>query len=356
MARVVEVGEIHPIPKADAIEAAKVGGWSAVVKKGAHAKGSRAVYFEIDTFLPEGNPAWQFLVDAHPAEFEGRRGHALRTVRLRGQVSQGLLLSFAELGLGEAEALAPGFDAAERFGARKYEAPLPAELQQSARGMLPTVVPRTKQERLQNLEAEFAEWQRMGARGEATWEATEKLEGESCTFAWLGGELRACSHRVDYLRSDSNVFWRAAEELGIEDKFRSGFGGRDFALQGELVGPGLAGNVYGLAERRFLAHEAVDLGQGRKLSPSERRELCARLGLPHVPVLGVGVALLPGQSMAELLSSADGESSFAPGHRREGVVYRCEQDGELSFKAISNEYLALGARMSLGKAKNKLKI
>ena len=46
--RIVDVGDIIPIAKADAIEVAKVGGWSAVVKKGIHHKGSKAVYFEID--------------------------------------------------------------------------------------------------------------------------------------------------------------------------------------------------------------------------------------------------------------------------------------------------------------------
>ena len=355
MCRVVEVGDIVPIAKADAIEAAKIGGWSAVVKKGVHAKGSRAVYFEIDTFLPEGNPAWQFLVDAHPSEHQGQRGHALRTVRLRGQISQGLLLSFAELGLDESEALAPGFDPAERFGARKYEEPLPPDLEKVARGMLPTAVPRTKQDRIQNLESEFAQWQGSGELGSATWEVTEKLEGASCTFAWLDGELHACSHRVDYLRSDSNEFWRSAKDLGIEEKCRAEFGARSFALQGELVGPGMEGNVYGLAERRFLVYEAVDLDQGRKLLPSERRGLCDRLGIPHVPVIATGLALSPSQSMAQLLAAADGESAFAPGHRREGEVYKCEQDAELSFKAISNEYLVLGASISAAKAKSKIK-
>jgi RNA ligase (TIGR02306 family) len=345
VARVVQVGEVSAIPKADAIELAKIGGWSAVVKKGAHRKGDLAVYFEIDTFLPEGNPAWQFLVDTHPTEFQGARGHALRTVRLRGQVSQGLLLSFAELGISVEEGRDPSFDPAARFGAKKYEEPLPPDLEKVARGMLPTLVPRTKQERIQNLESEFALWQADGARGERTWEATEKLEGASCTFAWIKKELHACSHRVDYLSSSDNEFWQAAKLLDIENKCEAEFGARSFALQGELVGPGQEGNVYLLAERQFLLYEVVDLDQGRKLLPSERRDLAEKMGIPHVPLLGVGLAFNAGQSMEQLVAASDAESLFVPGRRREGVVYKCEQDAEVSFKAISNDYLVNGANM-----------
>lgn len=355
MVRIVEVGDIIPIAKADAIEVAKVGGWSAVVKKGVHQKGSKAVYFEIDTFLPEGNPAWQFLVDTHATDFEGQRGHALRTVRLRGQISQGLLMSFSELGLHPDEALSPGFDLAAKLGARKYEEALSPEMIKVARGMLPTEVPRTKQERIQNMESEFSDWQNQGAKGNLTWELTEKLEGASCTFAWMKGDLHACSHRIDYHPADSNEFWQAARSLDIEAKLRAEFGNRSIALQGELVGPGMEQNVYGLESRQFMLYEVVDLDAGRKFTPVERRALCAKLGIPHVPVIATGYSLSPDQPMEALLLAADAESVFAPGFRREGVVYKCEQDPEISFKAISNDYLISGARIQAPKAKKKNK-
>ena len=86
------IDAVNPIPDADAIEVATIGGWNVVVKKGEVKAGDKCVYFEIDSFLPTGNPAWQFLVDKQSRTFEGVVGHRLRTVKLRGVTSQGLAL------------------------------------------------------------------------------------------------------------------------------------------------------------------------------------------------------------------------------------------------------------------------
>lgn len=86
------IDDLSPIEGADLIEVATIGGWKVVVKKGEFKVGDGCVYFEIDSFLPDGVPAWQFLVDKQGREFEGVRGHRLRTVKLRGTTSQGLVL------------------------------------------------------------------------------------------------------------------------------------------------------------------------------------------------------------------------------------------------------------------------
>lgn len=86
------IDAIGPIEGADAIEVATIGGWNVVVKKNEVKAGDKVFYFEIDSFLPDGNPAWQFLVDKQGRTFEGRLGHRLRTVKLRGTTSQGLVL------------------------------------------------------------------------------------------------------------------------------------------------------------------------------------------------------------------------------------------------------------------------
>lgn len=86
------IDAIGPIEGADAIEVATIGGWNVVVKKNEVKVGDKVFYFEIDSFLPDGNPAWQFLVDKQGRTFEGKLGHRLRTVKLRGTTSQGLVL------------------------------------------------------------------------------------------------------------------------------------------------------------------------------------------------------------------------------------------------------------------------
>ena len=86
------IDSVEPIEGADKIEIAVVGGWRVVVKRNEFKVGDLAVYIEIDAFLQEGNPAWQFLVDKSSRNFDGKRGHVLRTLKFKNQYSQGLLL------------------------------------------------------------------------------------------------------------------------------------------------------------------------------------------------------------------------------------------------------------------------
>lgn len=86
------VSAVLPIEGADAIEVVQVDGWKVVVKKGEFSPSDKCLYFEIDSFLPDGVEAWQFLVDKQPKIFNGVKGHKLRTIKLRGAISQGLVL------------------------------------------------------------------------------------------------------------------------------------------------------------------------------------------------------------------------------------------------------------------------
>jgi RNA ligase (TIGR02306 family) len=336
LARLVSIDALSPIDGADAIEVAHVGGWRVVVKKQEFAPGDLAIYFEIDAFLPEGNPAWQFLVDKSPRVFEARRGHVLRSVKLRGQVSQGLLLGVAALaGTPLAGAtLAAGLDVAEALGVSKYDPPLPASLSGVALGPFPSRVPKTDQERIQNLAPELAAWQQAGG----AWEVSEKLEGTSVTFAWLDGTLHVCSRNLDLADTPGNSLWEAARELGLPQRMGAAFGTRNVALQGELVGPGVQGNLYGLARRRFHLFDIYDADAERHLGSAERQALAEQLGLPHVPLVEASFLLSPATGIETLLALADGPSALKPSQRREGLVFK-SLDQAASFKVISNQYL-----------------
>jgi hypothetical protein len=139
------IDAINPIEGADAIEVATIGGWNVVVKKGEFKPGDKCFYAEIDSFLPDGNPAWQFLVDKQGREFEGVRGHRLRTVRLRGQISQGFIVPLHALP--QITNPQEGVDYAEVLGVKKWEPPLPAQLAGQAEGLFPSFIRKTDQER-----------------------------------------------------------------------------------------------------------------------------------------------------------------------------------------------------------------
>jgi RNA ligase (TIGR02306 family) len=340
LASVVKIDDVVPIAGADAIECAQIGGWTVVVKRGEYQVGDLAVYFEIDSFLPEGNPAWQFLVDKAAKRFVDSKGHVLRSIKLRGQVSQGLLLGLSVLHSAgvRAECIRLGDDVSDVLGISKYEPPVPAELSGIARGLFPSQVIKTDQERIQNLGTELFEWSN---DPNMTWEVTEKLEGASCTFAWLANDLHVCSRNIDLMEADDNSLWKLAKELSITSKFKDKFNGRNLALQGEIIGFGIQGNIYGLRTQKFYLFDAFDVDQKRYLNPSERRAIASQLSLDQVPVIESSFRLPSNIGRAgidALIVLSDGDSALKPEQLREGLVFKANER-RATFKIVSNKYL-----------------
>lgn len=351
LVKFVSIDKITAIPGAEFIEVAHVGGWAVVTKRGEFSEGAQALYFEIDSFLPEGHPAWQFLVDKSSREYGDKRGHVLRTVKFRGQVSQGFLLPVAAVP--EIDGLSDAVDLAEVLGVVKYEKPIPACLAGEARGVFPSRVPKTDQERVQNLAQKLEQWVAEGTE----WEVSEKLEGSSCTAGIIDGEFRVCSRNLDLRETAGNTFWQAVRACEVEERLRKHFPERELALQGELVGPGVEGNIYKLIKAAYYVYDVYDVNQSRYLTPAERMTVLSKLNeadnwadlpmaeqqqaakswvIKHVPTLGF-MRLPSGAAMAGLLALADGQSLLAK-TAREGLVFKAVNGGA-SFKAISNKYL-----------------
>lgn len=334
LASIRKIDEIRPIKDADAIECAVLGGWTVVVKKGEYQPDDMAVYCEIDSWIP--TELAPFLSKGkEPREFEGIKGERLRTVRLRGQLSQGLLLPESVA----AQAIAPGeificeegSDVTEVLGIKKWEAVLPAQLAGEAKGLFPSLIPRTDQERVQNLVEE------VGAAREAgsLFEISEKLEGSSMTVYRIQGEFGVCSRNLDLRETEGNAFWATARAEGIESKMIAVDEHWDFALQGELIGPGIQGNIYKLSKPEFQVFDVYNIQTGKYLNPRERRELIERMGLNHVPII-YGESTV--SSVDELLAWAENKSCLNDNQEREGIVLK-QTNGGMSFKAISNKYL-----------------
>lgn len=367
------VSEVNPIEGADSIECLTVEGWKVVSQKGNFMAGDPCVYFEIDSLLPDGNPLWQDLVDKSSRVFEGKKGHVLKTIKLRGQVSQGFcipLRKFEEIkkslgltqgwhdnpaiddgGRGQTNflrqvlSLHPDFkdirnyDFAELLGVVKYEAPIPAELAGQVKGMFPSKIRKTDQERCQNLGAEiFADL-------DAKYEVSVKLDGTSMTvYHDPDGEGGVCSRNLELKVNDENkdnTMIKLARESGLLERLKQF---PNYAVQGELMGPGIQGNREQLNAPRFFVFDIFDISRGEYVSPAERIKFVmdnADVGvglLHHVPVLHASISLreLGITNMDELLAFAEGKS--LKHDVREGVVFK-RGDGKFSFKAISNKFL-----------------
>ena len=153
LATVRTVAEIRPIKGADMIVLAVVDGWKCVVKKDEFEAGDTAVYCEIDSFLPVRSE-FEFLRKSSFKRMEDKEGFRLRTVKLRGQISQGLLLPITVLD----RDVKIGEDVTEELGIEKYEAPIPTCLSGQVVGPFPATVKKTDEERIQNLATDFASY------------------------------------------------------------------------------------------------------------------------------------------------------------------------------------------------------
>jgi RNA ligase (TIGR02306 family) len=337
LATIRKIAAIEPIEGADAIEVAVVDGWKVVVKKGEFAVDSLALYLEIDSWVP--TELAPFLSKGkEPREFEGVKGERLRTVKLRGQISQGLLLPFNAnlailLGAGPGARFADyeGSDVTEQLGIIKWERPMNAQLAGMARGNFPTLVPKTDQERVQNLVKEFN-----GVFQEDTWSITEKLDGSSCTF-YLDDEdvFHVCSRNLDLKEDEANSFWKVARKFQIEDIMRRNFM-KGMAIQGEMIGEGIQGNQY-KTQLDFYVYDMYNTHTAQYILPVQLKAACERLGLKHVPILAEDISLV-GESVSGILAQAEGKSELN-GSEREGLVFKSNSIHNRSFKAISNKWL-----------------
>ena len=331
MATVRKIDDIRPIEGADAIECAVIGGWTVVIKKGEFKVGDLAVYCEIDSWIP--HDLAPFLSKAsEPREYNGVKGERLRTVKLRGQLSQGLLLS-RYVALDKIGEILVGQDVSEILGIQKYEAPVPAQLAGEVHGVFPGFIPKTDQERIQNLTAELEEWK----TEKLSWEVTEKMDGSSMTVYVMGDEYGVCSRNLNLKENANNSLWRVQNQNNLLEKIRST--GRNLAFQGEIVGEGIQKNRYKIRGQDFYMFDIYDIDNGKYLNPVERRNLAETLGIKHVPVLKSD-EVLEVCNVSHILLWAEGVATMG-GMEREGVVFKCNER-EVSFKAISNKFLLKG--------------
>ena len=331
LATIRTIDAIRPIPDADAIETAVIGGWTVVVKRDEFTVGDLAVYCEIDSWIPTH---WApFLSKGQePREFEGIKGERLRTVRLRGQLSQGLLLPMSCLTNFGAD-LSEGADVSETLGIVKYEPPVPAQLAGDAVGLFPGWIPKTDQERIQNLTSELAEWKKQ----DITWEVTEKLDGSSMTVFVRDDEEGVCSRNLQLKESEYNSMWKVARRNQLIEKIKAS--GRNLALQGEIIGEGIQKNLYKIRGQEFFVFDIYDITKGCYMTPAERMAFVTGCDVKHVPVLRKSFPIVS-ETVADLLFTAEGKSVMGDivGPEREGLVFKCNA-GTVSFKAISNKFL-----------------
>lgn len=346
LASIAEITYIKPIEGADAIECAIVnGGWPVVVKKGEYQVGDVAIYLEIDSWVP--HELAPFLSkDKEPREYNGVKGERLRTVKLRGQISQGLLLPLSTLSpknrpwSDDVGGFSVGTDITEYLGIQKWEPPIPSQLQGTMRGNFPHFIPKTDQERCQNLRKHIFETHK-----DEIYEVTTKLDGSSMTVYVKDGEIGVCSRNIDLVETEGNSFWKAARDQNLIDALQGYCEdmAMDLAIQGELIGEGIQGNPEKLKGHRFFLFDVYDITNGLYLNPNERYDVLDELkrggaDLEHVPIVESSLRVTQAyETIDELLEFAEGPS-LNPQTKREGLVFK-SLESDFTFKVIANSYL-----------------
>ena len=370
LASIRKVKEILPIEGADAIEVAVVDGWKVVTKKGEYNPGDFCVYCEIDSFLPI-REEFEFLRKSSFKRMGDQEGFRLKTIRLRGQVSQGLLLPLTvlegpdEMKLGYSEqphgmqyqvgpyddalVIEEGVDVSSYLGIVKYEPPIPAELAGKVKGLFPSFIRKTDEERVQNLTSDYEKWKLTSAH---QFYVAEKLDGSSATFYFKDGVFGVCSRNLELAEPEpfvpgmvmcadgierpkqENTFWKVAREMDLATKL--GAVGYSICLQGELIGEGIQGNPYKIKGHTVKFFNAFNIDTQEYLGLRDLVALTTLLGLDTVPILEAPF-MLP-ETVDEMLAYAEGKSALNQNTEREGVVVR-SMDRTISFKAISNKFL-----------------
>lgn len=354
LASIQVVRNLKPIKDADKIECAEILGWEVVVKKDEFKMGDLVVYIEIDSIVPD-KPEFEFLRD---------RKFRVRTIKLRGQVSQGLVLPLSILPKGNYK---EDDDVTEIIGVKKYDPQ--AEVEQKLveqklqytnnkihkffsrypwyrklffkpkKGSFPSFIKKTDEDRIQ-LFPHICEQQK-----DTTFIVTEKLDGQSATyflvkkpkkFLLFGGkyEFGVCSRNLHLPKEDNSSYWIIARQYDIKRVLESIIGDNQFVvLQGEILGTGIQKNKYQVNGYDFYAFNLIY--PNRKVDSVQAKELLFDLGINFVPILDTNFKLL--STIPEMVNYAKGKSTLLP-IDREGVVIR-NYDKDISFKVINPEFL-----------------
>lgn len=344
LASIQKILDVQPIQGADAIEVCSVLGWKVVAKKGEFKPEDLCVYVEIDSLLP-CEPWCSFL---WKPKDDIAKPHRLKTVKLRGQVSQGLVLPISVLDGKKFPTdkrdnpVYPrtiGMNVSGMLGITKYDPPIPAQLAGQVKGQFPSFIPKTDETRIQACPEVLDE-----IKGKDV-VATIKMDGSSGTMYWNRNEFGVCSRNLEFKEDAENTFWKMAVKYGVRSKLDQLQ--RNLAFQGELCGPGIQKNRLGLTDHEWFVFNIYDIDAGKYLGHHTAMELATSIGLKVVPTFYLG-RFKEDWTVDILLGLAKG-NYHGTEQPQEGIVFRTVEEsysvalkGRMSFKVINNDFLLKG--------------
>ncbi|MBR6422435.1 2'-5' RNA ligase [bacterium] len=339
LASIQRIWKIEPIEGADRIELAHVLGWQCVVNKGQFQPLDIGVYFEIDSFLPI-RPEFEFMrATSYKKSDVMGEGFKLRTMRFRGEISQGLLLPLSQFPQIPVKTEI-GTDVTELLGVKKWEIEERVTTGGTAIGTLPYDIPHTDETRVQEEPALIQ------AFAGLEYYISTKMDGSSHSIGIDENGFHVTGHNYEYKDDGASSFYELVKARGYREKMEA-FAKKEnlttFTVQGELCAPGIQQNRLRLIKPEWYVFTIRE--NGKRVGLRRMLEICDLLGLEHVPIEEVGMDLPSKYPTVEaLLARADGD--YPKGGKKEGIVVRPTEpvfcpliSASLSMKIVSNKYL-----------------
>ena len=391
LAYVVVIDTVTPIEGYDRVELAHVGGWTIVVGKNEFHAGDPAIYFEIDSQLPEVEPFINM-------EFLAKKHYKIKTQKMCKSLSQGLLMSAANFGWTMADGAIldldgnrhsindesrfltaqlgvtyaePGDNKRKATSVDKYKKMTQRNgklfkhqpfrwlmkrewgrkilfvffgRKRDKKSSWPSWVSKTDEERVENIPSVLMD--------KTEWIATEKLDGTSTTATVRRGKFGKfdyyiCSRNVVFDKPGKNCFYEKNVYTMMSEKYQfekvlidlcKKYNLEWATLQGETFGgtnPLIQKNTYDMKACDFRGFNLIFSDRGR-LNSVEAAKIMAEYGIKWVPILDEHY-VLP-DTIDELRAYVNSQPSTINGKIKEGIVFRY-QDGSKSFKCVSPEYL-----------------
>jgi len=321
-----KVKTVSVIPDSDFLELARVMGWECVVKKGEFKPGDSGVYFEVDSFLPL-EERYEFLRNSsYRDNVDNGKGFRIRTVKMRGQLSQGLFMpvdKFPEL-----KGCVEGDDVTEKLGVKKWYIPETSTPGGMITGERPYGIPASDEIRIQSA------LELLDELGGKPYYITTKMDGTSGIVYYIDGKIGCCSRNMEIKDEEGALYWAPVYNYGLKEKLAKY--GKNIVITGEICGPGIQKNKLRLGAVEWYVFDVKDWDGGRYLPYDRALEVCAELGLQFVPLEERGDSF--GYTLEELLEKAKGK--YPSGLDKEGIVVRdLMAPKAISFKVLNNEAL-----------------
>lgn len=358
LVHIEKIKELIPIKDADFIELAKILDWQLIVKKGEFSVGDLAVYHEIDCLCPD-KPIYEAL---------RKRNFKVKTIKMKGEVSQGLALPLSCLPPGKYK---EGQDVTDLLGVVHCDSESRENiaLRKSSKSTIknylfkfalvrklnkfffskekndwPEFISHTDEE---NIQAIFSRVKR--DYGNETFYVTEKVDYQSATFytrkvkkiVWgfpvTKTIFKVLSRSMVKPVDDGSLWWQNAKKYNIENILRDS--GKELTIQGESGDTKVQKNKYKISGTRFWVFNIIDNRNNYHYSLEEMEEFCLKNNLEMVPVLDRAFKLP--ETVKELIEYSRGKSVLNNKVDREGVVIRLIKDGKklVSFKVKNPDFL-----------------